>query len=86
MSEIGRCRPYDTCVGDCGENGIYCCDGAWDFPCVLEERNDLTRQLAGAVEALRDIEDRTRQNRPHDGAAEAAHHIARRAIDALGGR
>lgn len=21
---------YADCCGDCGENGIYCCDGGWD--------------------------------------------------------
>ena len=21
---------FEDCWGDCGENGLYCCDGAWE--------------------------------------------------------
>jgi hypothetical protein len=23
---------YPDCDGDCGQNGMYCCDGLWDVP------------------------------------------------------
>ena len=25
-----RVERYPGCLGDCGDNGIYCCDGGWD--------------------------------------------------------
>ena len=24
-------KPYPSCLGDCGEDGNYCCDGLWDW-------------------------------------------------------
>lgn len=50
---VAEGRRYPDCNGDCGQHGVYCCDGAWDWQrrvAALTEEVQRLRRVEASIE------------------------------------